>query len=266
MIRIGLGQMDMAWEAIEENKRKVDSFLKEAKEKEVDLIIFPEMTMTGFSMDTSMAVYYEDQNRFFAGKAAEYGISIIYGIIAPGQGEKFENHLVMVDEKGKRVLEYAKIHPFSYGAEGEYYTGGDKVVACRWHDTVLSGFICYDIRFPQIFQTASGECQLIIVIANFPMERICHWDTLLKARAIENSCFVAGVNRTGKAGRQNYNGHSAVYDYLGEPVTGIREEECLIIADIDPAKVQTFREYFPAVIDRRPDLYRKLRLEFYPQA
>ena len=263
MIRIGLGQIDMAWEAIEENKRKVDTFLGEAKRQKVDIIVFPEMTMTGFSMNTSMAAFYEEQNHFFEEKAKEYRITIIYGVIAPGREGKFENHLIMVDENGRRILEYAKIHPFSYGAEAKHYTGGDKVYACSWHNTVLAGFICYDLRFPQVFQVASTRSSLIFVIANWPDERIDQWDALLRARAIENSCFVVGVNRTGRAGRLNYNGHSAVYNFHGQMLSEVREDEGLIIAEIDPDVVPVFREYFPAVKDRRPDLYRQLTLQFY---
>lgn len=265
MIRVGLGQIDIAWEAIEENKRKVESFLHEAREQAVDLVVFPEMTMTGFSMNTSMAAYYEEQNRFFEQKAQEYRVAIVYGIIAPGPEGKFENHLIMVDEHGSRILEYAKIHPFSYGAEGKYYTGGDKIYACSWHGTVMAGFICYDLRFPSVFQLASGECQLIFVIANWPEERIDHWDALLRARAIENSCFVVGVNRTGRAGKLAHNGHSAVYNYLGEVLSEIREDEGLIIAEIDPASVPRYRDYFPALKDSRPELYRSATLQFYEQ-
>lgn len=263
MIRIGLGQIDMAWEAIEENKRKVESFLREAKEEQVDLLVFPEMTMTGFSMNTSMAAFYEDQKSFFEQKAREYRISIVYGIIAPGQEERFENHLVIVDENGSQILEYAKIHPFSYGAEAKHYTGGQNVYACRWHGMVLAGFICYDLRFPQIFQVASVESQLIFVIANWPRERVDQWETLLRARAIENSCYVVGVNRTGKAGKLTYNGHSAVCDYHGNILSAIREDEGLIVAEIDPGTVLPFRELFPALRDRRPELYRELTLQYY---
>ena len=89
MIRLGLAQMDMAWEAIEENKAKVDDFLARAAERKADMAIFPEMTMTGFSMNTTLAAYYQDQKTFFSRKAAEYGISIIYGVIAPGIEKRF---------------------------------------------------------------------------------------------------------------------------------------------------------------------------------
>lgn len=264
MIRIGLAQIDVVWENIEENKKTVENYLKRAVSEKVDWLVFPEMTMTGFSMNTSMAVYYEEQKEYFRKKAQEYHVGIIYGVIAPGQEEKFENHMVFVDENGKECMEYAKIHPFTYGAEGKYYTGGEQVYACRWHDVGLSGFVCYDIRFPQIFQIASMECQVIFVIANWPVARVEQWDALLKARAIENSCYVVGVNRVGKAGRLLYTGHSAVYDYRGNRLTEILEEESLIIADVDETKVPEFREEFPAIKDRRPDLYKKMILQMTP--
>ena len=107
----------------------------------------------------------------------------------------------------------------------------------------------------------SGEAELIVVIANWPAERIDHWDTLLRARAIENSCYVAGVNRTGRTGRLEHNGHSAVYDYLGQRVFPLVEEEDLLLAEIEPENVRPFRESFPLLKDRRPELYRDLRVE-----
>lgn len=261
MIRFGLAQMNIAWEDVEKNKEKVEYFLKKAREEKVDWIVFPEMTMTGFSMNTSMAVYYEEINTFFEEKAKEYKMGIVYGIIARGEGEKFENHLILVDETGKRIMEYAKIHPFTYGAEGKYYTGGEKVYACHWRDAVFSGFICYDLRFPPIFQVASEKAQVIFVIANWPMERTDQWDALLRARAIENACYVVGVNRTGRAGSLQYNGHSAVYDYVGRCISEIKKEETLILAEVEEEKVEEYRNSFPCVQDRRPDLYRKLTLE-----
>ena len=263
MIRIGLAQMDIVWEDIEENKKKVETFLRKAQEEALDWLVFPEMTMTGFSMNTSMASYYEEEKTYFSEKAAEYGIGIVYGVIAPGESGKFENHLLMVDQAGRYLMEYAKIHPFSYGAESQYYSGGEKISACHWKNTILSGFICYDLRFPAIFEIASQESQVIFVIANWPDSRIGHWDALLKARAIEGCCYVVGVNRCGRAGRLNYNGHSAIYDYLGRCLTRCSEQEELIIGEIDESAVEPYRDHFPAIKDRRRELYRRLDLEMF---
>lgn len=261
MHRFGLVQMDIVWEDIEANKKKVETFLKEAKEKEVECLVFPEMTMTGFSMNTSMAVYYDEINSFFEDKAVEYGMTIVYGIIAQGAGDKFENRLIIVDENGKRLMEYAKIHPFSYGAESKYYTGGEEIYACHWKDTILSGFICYDLRFPTIFQMVSKESRIIFVIANWPDTRVDQWDALLLARAVENACYVIGVNRTGRAGKLNYNGHAGAYNFNGERLTEIIEEEGLLTVDLDVSLIDEFRAGFPVIQDRRSELYKKMELK-----
>ncbi|MDO4975877.1 MAG: nitrilase-related carbon-nitrogen hydrolase [Eubacteriales bacterium] len=260
MHRFGLVQMDIVWENIGENKKKVERFLKEAKEKAVECIVFPEMTMTGFSMNTSMAAYYDEINEFFEKKAVEYGVTIVYGIIAEGGKEKFENRLIIVDETGKRLMEYAKIHPFSFGAESKYYTGGEQVYACHWKDTILSGFICYDLRFPTIFQMVSKESKVIFVIANWPDARVDQWDALLCARAVENACYVIGVNRTGRAGSLNYNGHAGAYNFNGERLTEIIEEEAMLTVDLDLSLIDQFRAGFPVIQDRRSDLYKKMKL------
>ncbi len=255
-----MAQMDIVWENIEENKKKVIEYMEKAMAQQVDLIVFPEMTMTGFSMNTEMAKYYHEIVKFFRKTAEKYEISMVFGVIAKGEEERFENRLIMVDEKGNKLMEYTKIHPFSFGAESKYYTGGDELAACRWKDTDFSGFICYDLRFPSIFQVASEKCQVIFVIANWPEERINHWDILLQARAIEGCCYVVGVNRSGRAGSLNYKSHSAAYDYLGRRLNDICENDDLVIAEIDSSKVAKYREFFPAVKDRRPEIYEKLSL------
>ncbi len=261
-MRLGLAQMDIVWENIEENKKKVIEYMDNAKERQVELIVFPEMTMTGFSMNTSMARYYDEILSFFCQTAKRYAMGIVFGVIAKGEEDRFENRLIMVDDQGKKLMEYTKIHPFSFGAESKYYCGGDELVSCRWKNIDFSGFICYDLRFPYIFQLASEESQVIFVIANWPKERIDHWDALLRARAIEDCCFVVGVNRSGRAGSLQYTGHSAVYDYCGKRLNEIYEDDALRVVDIDTDKVAKYREYFPAVRDRRPEVYDKLRGKF----
>ena len=150
-----------------------------------------------------------------------------------------------IAENGELKLNYAKIHPFSYGFEGEYYQGGRKLKSVEWKGTTLGAFVCYDLRFPEIFQISSEKSEIIFVIANWPKSRIDQWDTLLKARAIENQVFMVGVNRTGEGDGLHYNGHSAIYSPNGEAVTTIREEECLLIGDINPEEIKEMRKTFP---------------------
>ena len=103
----------------------------------------------------------------------------------------------------------------------------------------------------EIFQISSEKSEIIFVIANWPKSRIDQWDTLLKARAIENQVFMVGVNRTGEGDGLHYNGHSAIYSPNGEAVTTIREEECLLIGDINPEEIKEMRKTFPMKNDRK---------------
>ncbi len=258
MIRAGLAQMDISWEDFESNRGKVKSFFREAREKEVDILVFPEMTMTGFSMNVEKITRnWQAQRELFADLSAEYGIASVcgYPVRKEEAGEVFyENHLEIFDETGS-VLDYAKIHPFSYGEEARYYRGGKQIRTACWRGMILGAFVCYDLRFPEVFQISSAESQLIFVIASWPAERTGHWDVLLQARAIENQAYIVGVNRTGTGGGLCYRGHSAVYGPEGERLTELTEEETLLTAEIDSDKVESIRRSFPVKQDRKADLY-----------
>ena len=139
-----------------------------------------------------------------------------------------------------------------------HYAGGDTLSFCKVGDWTVSPFICYDLRFPEIFQLASPQAELIVVPANWPEDRVGHFKTLLKARAIEIQCYIAGINRVGQARPLSYSGDAMIVDRLGnELAPGGREEE-LLVAALDLDMVRKYRETFPAKIDRKPDLYRKL--------
>ncbi len=116
-------------------------------------------------------------------------------------------------------------------------------------------FICYDLRFPEIFQVSSKKNQVIIVIANWPKPRIMHWDALLKARAIENQAFIIGVNRAGEGNGLLYEESSVVYSPYGERVTKKSQEE-IIYADIDIEEALRYRKEFPLKNDRREKFYK----------
>ena len=239
-MRIGMAQMDISWENIEDNKKKVEQFFKKAEENQVDCLVFPEMTLTGFSMNV------EDTEPVPEERLKEH----------PNWNHYYNR--LGIAENGELKLNYAKIHPFSYGFEGEYYQGGRKLKSVEWKGTTLGAFVCYDLRFPEIFQISSEKSEIIFVIANWPKSRIDQWDTLLKARAIENQVFMVGVNRTGEGDGLHYNGHSAIYSPNGEAVTTIREEECLLIGDINPEEIKEMRKTFPMKNDRREELYIKM--------
>lgn len=265
-MRIGLAQMDIIWENVQKNMDKAEQFIKKAKENQVELLAFPEMSLTGFSMNVGMTTAdWERQVQFFKEMSLRYDIGILFGYPAPVMQDvqtKFMNKLwchnqMALAVHGKIKMQYTKIHPFTYGQEGKYFQGGKQIVCTKWGEIVIGGFICYDLRFPEIFQISSAESVIIFVIANWPVQRIADWDCLLKARAIENQSFIVGVNRVGEGGGILYNGHSALYGPRGERLTRMSEEESLLIGDIDPEQVYKYRESFPVKNDRRENLYQK---------
>ena len=260
---IGLAQMDIIWENVDENKKKAEYFFQEAAKKGVDLLVFPEMTLTGFSMNVmKTALCWKEQKELFQNLTDKYQMCAAFGYPAPVAqeenikgGKNYQNHLSVMD-CGKEILNYSKIHPFAYGLEARYFRGGDKIVTAEWKDTILGAFVCYDLRFPEIFQIASRQAEIILVIANWPAERIEQWECLLRARAIENQSFMVGLNRTGDGGNIHYNGHSVIYGPKGERLTFVTEEEELLTARIETGCVRKYREEFPTKKDRRDDLYR----------
>lgn len=250
-----------------------------------DLLIFPEMTLTGFSMNVEKIAEereYSETMRFFMDLSEEYGLLIAFGM---AERKEKETDMLLAENKcylvsgNEILLEYTKLHPFSYGEEANYYRGGMELSMTEINGITLSPFICYDLRFPEPFQIVSKESDFIFVIANWPKAREEHWHVLLKARAIENQCYVAGINRCGNDPVLSYPTASAVYDPYGKridrrylPVTGEGQGKAaqieagdgnLYFAEIEKATVEQYRREFPLKQDRREELYfgkQKLRL------
>ncbi len=121
----------------------------------------------------------------------------------------------------------------------------------------VTPFVCYDLRFPEPFRLAAEDTDLFALVANWPQARREHWRTLLRARAIENLCYVAGVNRVGEGGGLRYTGDSAAISPWGEVLTEGGAAEAVLLCDVEPAAVQDARAKFPALRDRRPEAYRR---------
>ena len=162
-----------------------------------------------------------------------------------------------VDDYGNVISSYAKIHPYSHGVEAKYFTGGDRIEWFNLKGATVSPFICYDMRFPEIFQIASQKSRLIIVSASWPDIRSPQYDILIRARAIETQSFIAIVNRVGHEMKYNYNGHSQIVSPDGNVISTISESEALITAEFDINYADVCRHNFSVKSDRRPDLYKK---------
>lgn len=247
---LGLVQYDPEWEDKERNKQKL-SWLLENNFKEADLLIFPEMTLTGFTMDSSKFAEPIDGESFeyFSSLASTYKSNVIAGIIEK-EKDKLYNTLLHIDKKGKLVTKYRKIHPFSYSTEDKHYKRGEKTVTTSIDGWNVGLSICYDLRFPELYrQYGKEKTELIVNIANWPVTRIEHWKTLLKARAIENQCYLIGVNRVGKDPKVQYNGFCSVIDPMGNEVATSYDEEKILIAEITKDVVNDVRKNLPFLDD-----------------
>lgn len=247
--------MDTVWENKEANYAKAEIFARKAASESCDIIVFPEMFSTGFSMNIQAAS--EDENgetaSVLSGLAKKYKLNVIAGFAAKAKGRKKARNLACVfDRSGSIIARYAKMHPFAFAKEDKYFSAGNVRVIFPVEGVWASVFICYDLRFPEIFRDVAREVQMIFVLANWPVTRQDHWETLLKARAIENQCFVIGVNRTGEDGNGIvYPGASHVFDPMGKDICSAGQGEEFIACEIDPAAVGAVRSQFPFLDDMR---------------
>ena len=254
-MKIALIQLNIAWEAKEENYKRAEFFAEKASGEKCDIIVFPEMFNTGFSMN--IAAIAEDENgetdSFLSGMAKRYDIYIIAGFPVKKSSEgKGRNMAAVYDRNGRRIAAYTKMHPFSLLDENKYYDAGRDTVTFDIDGITCSVFICYDLRFPEVFRKVAGDVKAIFVIANWPASRKEHWETLLKARAIENQCFMIGVNRTGTDGNGiHYPGASSVFDPSGNVVCSGNEKDEFLACEFNPAEAVEIRSRFPFLKDMR---------------
>ena len=273
MLRVGVTELNIGFENREEAKKCCLEVMEEASANGVELLVFPEMTLTGFTMrpwlyaESWDADNIPDSVSFFMENSRKYKMQMAFGYIRAVMADSdkmddetkepvYENRLVLVDGE-KVVLDYAKIHPFSYSGEDKVYRAGEKLVQAQVKDIRIGGYICYDLRFPEIFSAMRDQYEAIMVIANWPETRAEQWKTLLKARAIENQAYVIAVNRVGDGDWLHYIPGSHVYDWLGRDVS-IRVSEKLRVADIDPGAVRHARTEFPQTNDRKNTFYKML--------
>ncbi|MCH4822207.1 amidohydrolase [Gramella lutea] len=223
-LNIAFIQANLNWEDAEAN-RKLFSTEIEKISKEVDLIILPEMFTTGFSMNAKeLAEETEGETLAWMQKWARRKSAAITGSVIITESSNFYNRLFFVFPDGSYKL-YDKRHTFTLAKEDETYTAGKDRLLVNYKGWKICPLICYDLRFP-VFARNTEDYDLLIYVANWPEKRVNAWDALLKARAIENMSYCVGLNRTGKDGDGYvYNGHSAVYDTLGNNLTDLDREE-----------------------------------------
>jgi len=260
-MKIAVVSLKQLWEEKQQNLLSCEQYIQKASMAHADIIIFPEMTLTGFSMNTAQNGENETDSftiQSFQALSLKYTISIIFGVVIK-DGEKALNRAYITDKAGKILSFYSKIHPFSFSGEDRYFSSGDVLSTFEVENHTLGLSICYDLRFPELYGALAATCDIIINVANWPAKRIDHWNTLLKARAIENQIFVIGVNRTGQDGNNlDYVESSTIFNANGECLMPLEEKENMKIYDIDKASTKAFRETFSTVQDRKTDFYKNI--------
>lgn len=248
-MRIALVELEIAWEDRANNITIAKEFCKKAAQSGAALICFPEMSFTGFSMNTAVTKQPVFDNYELS---KDCGTAVALGWVKDC-GELCENHYTIVDNDSI-LLDYAKIHPFSYSGEDKFFEGGNELKVCEMGGFKVGVNICYDLRFADTFSQLGDISDIILVPANWPASRANHWKTLLAARAIENQCYVAGINCVGNIGGLEYSGDSALYNPNGDKIKPAEVIDLgrgkMYIYDIEN-DVEDYRSKFPVRQDRR---------------
>ena len=255
-MKVAAAQMDIVWHDRSANHEKTRRIAAQAKEAGADLLVLPEMFATGFSMDTSITSEYLDgpTPELLRALARELGLAVVGGFVLARDDAGPQNVALAVDRNGKDLALYAKIHQIGLLGEDVSYDPGKSPVPFDLGEIRAACFICYDLRFPELFRVVVDQCSLILVLASWPATRHHHWELLLRARAVESQCFVIGVNRVGEGGDLSFLGGSAIIDPLGHVLARGGDKETLLLVDLNPAIVTEVRSTMPFLKDRKPHL------------
>jgi predicted amidohydrolase len=242
-------QTNLVWENPIANRLNLESEILSCAKK-FDIMVLPEMFTSGFSMfPEKLAENMQGETVQWMVLLAKKTKSAICGSIIIEENKHFYNRFLFVHPKGQ-IDFYDKKHLFALAGENEKYTKGleKKIISYKKWNICLQ--ICYDLRFPVFSRNQEGY-DLLIYVANWPKPRINAWNTLLKARAIENMCYVVGVNRTGLDGNNNeYTGSSQVIDELGNELVHAETKEGIFVVKIDKNKMLATRNKLPFLDDK----------------
>ena len=248
-MKIALIQSSLVWENPKSNRKHFEEKINSISEN-VDLIVLPEMFTTGFTMNPK-AVYetMDGETILWLQSLAKSKNSAITGSLIIKENDNFYNRLVFVFPSGELQF-YDKKHLFTLAGEDKIYTSGKNKLIIEYKGFKICPLICYDLRFP-VFSRNAEDYDVLIYVANWPKIRINAWDSLLKARAIENMCYTIGVNRVGvDDNKLEYNGHSQVVDFLGNYLIENQENEGMYITTLHKSNLLEAREKFGFLNDR----------------
>lgn len=252
-LRVTLVQANQKWE---DKKANFENYARLLRNVETDLIILPEMFQTAFSMNTTELA--EDENSSesinWLQKLALEKNAAIYTSLMIRSGDKVYNRGVFA-QPNQPLLHYDKRKTFGLSGENDHFEAGNSETIVQYKGWNIQLQICYDLRFPEIVRNkvlpnGKAAYDVIVYVANWPDKRSTHWNTLLSARAIENQCFVIGVNRVGEDKKGlSYQGNSKLVNALGEETNLKLNEECVKTIVLKMNTLATIRESLPFLKD-----------------
>ncbi len=243
---------------IDKNLERAISLIDEASEKGlVDIFVLPEVFATGFPYDNlpELANRSDEVITILSQKATEKGSYVMFTIVIKENGEYF-NRFIALDPEGAIIARYDKTHLFSRAGEDRFFTPGKETINFEVKGAKVAPLICYEVRFPEMSRNQILDgAEILIYPAQWPGFRVFQWETLLKARAIENQCYVIGVGAFGPHGDTEMGGHSMVIAPYGDVLCRVDGEEGYARATIGPERIRDIRSRIPVFHERRTDLY-----------
>lgn len=252
-MKVAAIQHDIDWKDALATQQRVTPAIAGAAASGASLIVLSEMFATGFSSAAADIAEPEDGPtiEFVREQARTLAVWVAGSVaVLDAASGRAHNRFVAAGPAGEWIT-YDKRHPFSYADEHLEFVPGDDVVSFTVEGVRVTPFVCYDLRFADDFWAAGPTTDLFVVPANWPASRRRHWSSLLVARAIENQCYVVGVNRVGAADGLTYAGDSAIIDPTGEVLVSAAGVETVLVAEVDVAVVAETRRRFPFLQDRR---------------
>ncbi len=248
-LNVSLVQTSLVWESPEENRNRIGEKIKKLQGK-TDIILLPEMFATGFTMNVEPLA--EEMNgtsmQWMAAQAKKHG-AVITGSLIIKENDDYYNRLIWMRPDGT-FQKYDKRHLFTLAKEEETFTPGTERIIIEHKGWKICPMICYDLRFP-VWSRNTEDFDVLLYVANFPEKRRYAWRNLLKARSIENQCFVLGDNIVGKDGNGiSYVGDSAIIDPYGKIIHEITAEEGIISHGLAASAISEIRENLPFLNDK----------------
>ncbi len=262
-MRLTCIQMDVAFGRPDENFAQAEALVRQAaREENPDLILLPELWNTGFFPKEGLKALCDPDGRrtkaLFGPLARALGVNIAAGSVAVWEDGRPRNTALVFDRQGECLARYDKTHLFSPSGEHEFFQAGDSLVTFRLDGVSCGLLICYDLRFPELARSlALAGIEVLLLPAQWPLQRVPHFNLLCEARAVENQMFVASCNGCGTDGKGGrFGGSSALVDPWGQVLGRAGGDPCLLSAELDLSVMAGIRGSINVFRDRRPAVYR----------